>query len=100
MVSERGILDYLASYWHSMFKADSVNAFSLNDKINVAPVDKYDVPLRAKHCVELGDFESEIRLMNVVECDAARDCQADTKRYLETRSLDQLLIAHALVASI
>ncbi|KAI1721683.1 mitochondrial inner membrane protein [Ditylenchus destructor] len=98
------LFKYLSSYLQSMLIIELPRSYTPEDKINLAKLDTYDVLSRAKYFVEHDDFESAIRLLQLLEggqpATLARDWVVDARNYLETRFLAQLLMDHATVTSI
>ncbi|KAI1728867.1 mitochondrial inner membrane protein domain-containing protein [Ditylenchus destructor] len=98
------LFKYFSSYLQSMLIMELPRSYTPDDKINLAKLDTYDVLSRAKYFVEHDDFESAIRLLQLLEggqpASLARDWVVDARNYLETRFLAQLLMDHATVTSI
>ncbi|KAJ1352138.1 MICOS complex subunit MIC60-1 [Parelaphostrongylus tenuis] len=94
---------YLWSYLRSILFFDVARKFSEDDMIDPSTVDNLEVLSRAKWYVDRNDFNNAIRVAQLLRGEPAmaiRDWVADTRTYLETRLLAQLLVAHAAVSSI
>ncbi|KAH7693317.1 CBN-IMMT-1 protein, partial [Aphelenchoides avenae] len=94
---------YVSSYLQSFFMIELPRRFSAEEKIDVNSVDNYELLSRAKYFVENGDYDNAIRVVHLLRGEparVARDWIADTRTYLETRWLADLLVAHAAVTSI
>lgn len=77
--------------------------FSADEKIDVNSADNYELLSRSKYFVDNGDYDNAIRVAQLLRGEPgriARDWIADTRTYLETRWLAELLVAHAAVTSI
>lgn len=94
---------YFSSWLQSWFMIELPVAHSPEDNIDLQHADNYDLLARAKYFIEHNDFDSAIRLLNLLEGvpgRLARDWLTDASQYLETRFLAQLLVDHATVTSI
>lgn len=94
---------YLWSYLRSILFFDVARKFSEDDMIDPSTVDNLEVLARAKWYVDRNDFNNAIRVAQLLRGEPAlaiRDWLVDTRTYLETRLLAQLLVAHAAVSSI
>ncbi|VDM54605.1 unnamed protein product, partial [Angiostrongylus costaricensis] len=95
--------DYLWSYLRSMLFFDLSRKFTEDDMIDPSTVDNLEVLARAKWYVDRNDFKNAIRVAQLLRGEPAlviRDWLTDTRAYLETRLLAQLLVAHAAVSSV
>ncbi|CAD6185176.1 unnamed protein product [Caenorhabditis auriculariae] len=104
-VGESGgtLTSYLWSYVRSIFLVDLPRVYTDADKIDPLTVDNYEVLARAKHYVEVGDLDKAVRVVQLLRGQPAllsHDWVVDTRNYLESRLLAQLLVAHAAVSSI
>ncbi|EGT30441.1 CBN-IMMT-1 protein [Caenorhabditis brenneri] len=94
---------YFWSYVKSLFLVDMPKQYAATDIIDVNNTDNYEILSRAKQYVHNGDLDKAIRLVQLLKgqpAHLARDWVVDTRAYLESRLLAQLLVAHAAVSSI
>uniref|UniRef100_A0A8R1DY20 MICOS complex subunit MIC60 n=1 Tax=Caenorhabditis japonica TaxID=281687 RepID=A0A8R1DY20_CAEJA len=94
---------YFWSYVKSLFLVDLPRQYTENDSIDVTYADNYEILSRAKHYVQVGDLDKAIRVIQLLKgqpAHLAHDWVVDTRAYLESRLLAQLLVAHAAVSSI
>uniref|UniRef100_A0AC34Q0J9 MICOS complex subunit MIC60 n=1 Tax=Panagrolaimus sp. JU765 TaxID=591449 RepID=A0AC34Q0J9_9BILA len=98
-----GIGAYISSYIQSLFMLDLPRRFSPEDKIDVKNADTYEIIAHAKYFVNEGDFDSAVRVCQLLHGEPRRlasDWIRDTQEHLATRYLAELLVAHASVTSI
>ncbi|CCD63791.1 MICOS complex subunit MIC60-1 [Caenorhabditis elegans] len=94
---------YFWSYVKSLFLVDMPQQYGNLDAIDVNNTDNYEILSRAKQYVHNGDLDKAIRVVQLLKgqpAHLARDWIVDTRSYLESRLLAQLLVAHAAVSSI
>ncbi|KAF1747408.1 hypothetical protein GCK72_023870 [Caenorhabditis remanei] len=94
---------YFWSYVKSIFLVDLPKQYSEQELIDVNNTDNYEILSRAKQYVHNGDLDKAIRVVQLLKgqpAHLARDWIVDTRAYLESRLLAQLLVAHAAVSSI
>ncbi|CAI2356678.1 unnamed protein product [Caenorhabditis sp. 36 PRJEB53466] len=94
---------YFWSYVKSLFLVDLPRQYTEQDSIDVNNTDNYEILSRAKHYVQVGDLDKAIRVVQLLKgqpAHLAHDWVVDTRAYLESRLLAQLLVAHAAVSSI
>ncbi|ULT80621.1 hypothetical protein L3Y34_010880 [Caenorhabditis briggsae] len=98
-----GLGAYFWSYVKSIFLVDMPRQYSELDAIDVNNADNYEILSRAKQYVHNGDLDKAIRVVQLLKgqpAHLAHDWVLDTRAYLESRLLAQLLVAHAAVSSI
>lgn len=98
-----GIVAYASSYIQSLFMLDLPKRYAAEDKIDVKNADTYEVITHAKYFVNNGDFDSAVRVLQLLRGEPgrlARDWIKDTQEYLATKFLAELLVSHAAVTSI
>ncbi|CAB3400477.1 unnamed protein product [Caenorhabditis bovis] len=97
-----GLGAYFWSYVKSILLIDLPKKYE-NDLVNISNIDNIEILALARHYVEINDLDKAVRvvqLLNGEPARLARDWVIDTRAYLESRLLAELLVAHAAVSSI
>jgi len=98
-----GLAKYVSSWIQSLFIIDLPRAYSPEDTVKLAKLNNREIIARARYFVEKGDFLSAVRLTQLLRGEAAsvaRDWIKDTRLYLETQFLADLLLTHSAASSI
>uniref|UniRef100_A0A0K0EDW9 MICOS complex subunit MIC60 n=1 Tax=Strongyloides stercoralis TaxID=6248 RepID=A0A0K0EDW9_STRER len=96
------VMKYISSYIQSLFIIEINREYSKNDKIDINNISTYDILERAKYFVSRGDFETAVKLAQLLKGESgnvARSWIKDTQDFLNTRLSAELLVARAVLLS-